>query len=304
MQFTRLRHFLAVVDAGSIRGAARTLRISQPALTRSIRLLETELQAVLLERTSRGVVPTPAGRAFFVRSRLIHHELGRARDELAELAGKGAGSIAFGVSPQAAVHIVPPALAQFRETYPTTEVRIVDGLSHRLLPMLRDGTLDFVIGPRPQGDIENSIASHALFTNRFVVAARRGHPLRKAKSLRELVDAHWVVLSPTGFAESIIPQAFEKNGLPSPKSVVKSDSYVAMLALVARGDMIGALTHRLFEERLVRDYFEALELKERLPEFALYLFRRRDSQPTAAAGAMVEAVQRVAKRLIASRPGR
>jgi DNA-binding transcriptional LysR family regulator len=302
MLLTQLRNFLAVMDSGSIRGAARVLKVSQPALTRSIRQLEAELQAKLLERTARGVTPTPAGRAFLMRSRLVHQELGKAREELAQLAGHETGSVSFGVSPQAAIHIVPPAVAQFRLAHTDTGIRIMDGLPHLLLPLLRDGTLDFVIGPHPQAKSDAAIETHPLYTNRAVIGARRGHPLRKATSLRDLVDAQWVILSPPGLPVSIIPDVFEKYRLPSPKSVVRSDSYVAMLTLLAGTDLIGALTYRFFNERLARDFFAPFELKERLPEFTLCLFLRRHSALTPAAAAMVTTIKTVAKRIAFRNP--
>lgn len=302
MQLTQLRNFLAVIDSGSIRGAARVLKVSQPALTRSIHQLEAELQAKLLERTARGITPTPAGRAFLIRSRLVHQELGKAREELAQLAGQGTGSVSFGVSPQAAIHIVPAAVTQFRLAHVDTAIRIMDGLPHLLLPHLREGSLDFVIGPQSQLKSDAAIERHPLYTNRVVIGARRGHPLRKAKSLRDLVDAQWVMLSPPGLPASIIPDVFEKYGLPSPKSVVRSDSYVAMLTLLAGADLVGALTYRFFNERLARDFFEPFELKERLPEFTLCLFLRRHSALTPAAAAMVDAVKAVAKQLAFRNP--
>ena len=301
MQLTQLRNFLAVVESGSIRGAARALRISQPALTRSIRQLEAELQTKLLERTGRGIVATPAGQAFFSRSRMIHHEIGKAREELAQIAGLSVGSVSFGVSPQAAIHLVPPGIGQFRREYPNVDVRIVDGLSHLLLPLLRDGTLDFVIGPRPQEATSPSIKAHPLFTNRIVIGARRGHALRGAKSLRDLLDANWVVFTPSGLAGAMIPDLFAKHGLPAPKSVVRSDSYVAMLALLAQTELIGALSHMLFEQRLARQYFEQFEIKERLPEFTLCLFLRTDSPLTPVAAAMVTAMKEAASRLAFSK---
>jgi DNA-binding transcriptional LysR family regulator len=295
MQLTQLRNFLAVVANGSIRAAARELHASQPALTRSIRQLETELQVKLLERTARGVVPTRAGRAFVVRSRIVHNELGRARDELAQIAAEHAGAVAFGVGPQAAIHLVPPALVQFRRVHPHAEVSIADGPTHVLLPRLREGSLDFVIGPRPQGKLDAQIRARPLFTNRLAVGARKGHPRRGARSLRELVDAHWVIYTPAGWSGAIVPDIFEKNGLPPPKSVVRSDSYVALLTTIAGTDLIGALSSMLFAQPLAREFFEPFELKERLPELTSCLLLRSDSPLTPVAEAMVAAVDAAAR---------
>jgi DNA-binding transcriptional LysR family regulator len=301
LQLTQLRNLLAVVARGSIRSAARELRVSQPALTRSIRLLEAELEVKLLDRTARGVVPTPAGRAFVTRSRVIHNELGRAREELAQIVGEQAGSVAFGVSPQAAIHLVPPAVAQFRQEHVNASVRVVDGLPHLLLPQLRDGSLDFIIGGRPQGKLDAHIKTHPLFTNRLVVGARKAHPLRHARSLRELVDANWVIYTPAGWSGAIIPDIFEKNGLVPPKSVVRSDSYVSLLSILANTDLVGALSSMFFDQKLARDFFVPFDIKEKLPEITLCLFERSDSPLTPVAAAMMAAMKAAARKLAFSK---
>jgi len=301
LQLTQLRNLLAVVTSGSIRAAARELGVAQPALTRSIRQLEAELRVKLFERTARGVVPTPAGRAFVARSRVIHNELGRAREELAQIAGEDAGSVAFGVSPQAAIHLVPPAIAQFRREHTNADVRVVDGLPHLLLPQLREGSLDFIIGGRPQGKLDANIKTHPLFTNRLVIGARKAHPLRHVRSLRELADASWVIYTPAGWSGAIIPDIFEKNGLPPPKSVVRSDSYVSLLSILAGTDFVGALSSMFFEQKLARDFFVPFDIKERLPEITLCLFERSDSPLTPVAAAMVAAMNAAARKLAFSK---
>lgn len=292
-----MRDLLAAADAGSIRGAARALNISQPALTRSIRQLEAELHAQLLDRSGRGVVPTRPGKALLARARTIYSELERAREEQAQLAGASAGSVAFGVVPQAAIHIVPTAVAQFRREHPNADVRIIDGLAHVLLPQLREGSLDFVIGSRPQGRLDSHFKFQPLFTNQIVVGARRGHPLRRARSLRELVESQWVIYTPPGWTGAMIPDIFVKNGLQTPRSVVRSDSYVAFLTLLAGTDMVAPLSRMLLEQRLARSFFEPFDLKERLPEFSIGLFQRTDSPHTPVVANMVAAVKAAARRL-------
>jgi LysR family transcriptional regulator, regulator of abg operon len=297
LELTQLRNLVAVVARGSIRAAARELGLGQPALTRSIRQLEDELRVRLLERTARGVVPTRAGRAFVARSRLVHNELGRAREELAQIAGEQAGSVAFGVSPNAAIHLAPGAIAQFRREHPNAEVHIVDGLSHLLLPQLRDGSLDFIIGARPQGRLDANIKTHPLYLNRLRIVARKAHPLRHARSLRELADANWVIYTPAGWTGALIPDIFEKNGLAPPKSVVRSDSYVSLLTILAGTDLVGPLSNMFFGQKLARDFFVPFDLKEKLPEVTLCLFERRDSPLTPVAAAMVAAMKAAARKV-------
>ncbi|HEY0824475.1 MAG TPA: LysR family transcriptional regulator, partial [Ramlibacter sp.] len=81
MQLTQLRNFITMVDAGSIRAGARELGISQPAATKGLRALEQELDTVLVQRSSRGVVLTEAGKAFLTRARAVQREIRQAREE-------------------------------------------------------------------------------------------------------------------------------------------------------------------------------------------------------------------------------
>ncbi|MFZ1909070.1 MAG: LysR family transcriptional regulator, partial [Burkholderiales bacterium] len=80
MRLNQIRDFMAIVEAGGIRAAARGLAVTQPALTKSLRQLETELGAVLLTRGVRGARPTEIGLAFLARARAVTVELRRARE--------------------------------------------------------------------------------------------------------------------------------------------------------------------------------------------------------------------------------
>ena len=71
MEFKQLRHFVAVVDSGTLSGASEVLHITQPALTRSIKNLEANLEAQLLERGSRGIAPTEAGTRLYHEAKMI-----------------------------------------------------------------------------------------------------------------------------------------------------------------------------------------------------------------------------------------
>src|SRR6267143_841188 len=89
MRLSQIRDFLAVVESGGIRAAARELGVSQPAITRSVRGREAELHTRLLQRTPTGVVPTQAGRAFLARARAAQAELRKAEEEADRLGQVG-----------------------------------------------------------------------------------------------------------------------------------------------------------------------------------------------------------------------
>src|SRR6266853_1679303 len=182
MRLRQIRDFLAVVESGSIRAAARKLGVSQPGITKSVRSLEAELHVQLLQRTPHGVVPTPSGRAFLARAQVAQSELRKAEEEAVQAEGEGVGSVAFGVGPTSAFQIVPEAVTHFRRQFPHARLRILEGVPRVLLPLVRDETLDLATGPRPDAKLDPALAFRPLFREDIVVVARKGHPLRNARS--------------------------------------------------------------------------------------------------------------------------
>ena len=77
MRLQQLREFVAVAEAGSVRSASRALGVTQPALSKSVRQLENEVNAALFLRSASGVTLTPFGNAFLLRARLISAEMQR-----------------------------------------------------------------------------------------------------------------------------------------------------------------------------------------------------------------------------------
>src|SRR3954467_10690666 len=98
MRLNHLRDFVDIVEAGSIRAAARRRGISQPVLTKGLQLLESDVGARLLLRTAQGVLLTPSGRALLVRARAAQAQLAKGMEEIGEIAGKRAGAVSFGAS--------------------------------------------------------------------------------------------------------------------------------------------------------------------------------------------------------------
>jgi LysR family transcriptional regulator, regulator of abg operon len=293
MTLSQIRDFVAVVEAGGIRAAARKLGVSQPAITRSVRSLESELRARLLRRTPTGVVPTQPGRALFARARAAQAELRKAEEEVDQL-GQAQGSVAFGVSPTSAM-MVPEAVTRFRAQYPQTRVRIAEGLPQLLIPLVRDETLDFAICRRALVKLDSGLAFRPLLRNDFVVVARRGHPLEKATSLAQLVDASWISLLPLDAPDGPFDSAFSPTGLSVPKQVIQCESYNTAIGLIAKTDMVGFLSKQLLADSILGDFLTEIPVAEPLPSFAVGMFTRTGTPLTQVAGAMAKAVIAVAR---------
>ena len=218
MRLNQIRDLLAVVETGSLRAAARRIGVSQPAMSKSVAQLERELQAQLLLRTARGIVLTPAGRAFVARGRVIDTELRKARDDLSALRGRREGVVAFGIGPAVTVPLVPDAMARFRAKWPRAHVRIREGMRPALLPLVRDETLDFSVSENVAPGGEAGLQFKSLIQPELVIVGRRGHPLSRARSLQELGEASWLIFNPPG-SRGAVERTFEdmasRHPLPS-----------------------------------------------------------------------------------------
>jgi LysR family transcriptional regulator of abg operon len=294
VRLSQIHHFVAVAQHGSLRGAAHAVGVSQPAITKSIRQLEDELQVRLLQRTARGAVPTVAGKAFLARARVIQAELRKVEEEVEALRG-GAGSVAFGIAPAACMLLVPEAMTHFRRRYPQASVRIVEGVNSALLPLVRDETLDFSVGQSAEDRADRGLRFRSLFRLSLNVVGRQGHPLREATSLAQLAAATWLVFYPLG--TGALAKAFRAAGAALPATIVQCESYASALALLAKTDTLGLIAPQVLAEPYAQRYLQRLPIRESLPAPQVGIHLRSDAPLTPAAAAMAQAIAAAAKRL-------
>jgi LysR family transcriptional regulator of abg operon len=298
MRLSQIRDFLAVVDAGSIRAAARGLRLTQPALTKSLRRLEQELGAVLVTRSVRGAVPTEHGRAFLVRARAVDADLRRAREEIAQLNGTREGAVALGSAPGPALELLPEALVRFRERWPQVSVRVIDVAPAEVLPALRDGSLDLALSVRmgPLAELPGDCRAVPLYRNAAAIVARRGHPLAGARRLATLADAEWIRTA-APLNTSALPEMFRAAGLAGPRYRVDCGSFLLVPALVAESDLLAVVPWQIAERESRAGRIVSLRIREAIPERQICLFRRADVPPTPVSRELGQILQECARRL-------
>ena len=118
----RLAYFAAVVETGSFTAAADRLGITKAVVSQQVARLERDFRTSLLTRTTRKVLPTDAGKAFYQRCALILREAGDAFDELAETAEEPAGTLRLTAPLDYGISAVVPAIAAFVQKYPKCKV--------------------------------------------------------------------------------------------------------------------------------------------------------------------------------------
>jgi DNA-binding transcriptional LysR family regulator len=298
MRLRHVRAFVTVVESGSMSGAARALGVSQPSVTKSIRALESDLHVQLVQRTNRGIVPTRYGRVLFSRAKVAHSELSKAEQEVGELAGLESGFVTFGCGPVVAEFIVPEAVVAFRKQFPLADIRIIEGFANALVPRVRDETLDFAVGARlPDFPRDSAIRFRPLFVHDRVVVGRRGHPLARAKSLKDLVHSAWLTFEP----RPLLERDFSTHGLPTPKPVIQCESHVGFLSLLQNTDMLGIVPRSILSKPAIGESLRVFEISEQLPKLTVGLFTRSDSPLTPAAAVMARGITAAGRKMARAR---
>jgi DNA-binding transcriptional LysR family regulator len=142
MDIRQLRTFVHVAELGSFSKASERLNIAQPALSRQIRLLESELKAQLLLRHGRGVTLTGAGGVFLDRAAGILRQIEQARADVAAEAGDVAGQVSIGLPPSVGLILTGPLAEDFRHAYPKVRLKIVEGVGAFVHEWMVGGRLD------------------------------------------------------------------------------------------------------------------------------------------------------------------
>jgi DNA-binding transcriptional LysR family regulator len=158
-----IEYFLRVAEIGSINKAAADLRLSQPALSRHIALLEHQLRAKLFTRTRGGVQLTEAGMLLLERARPILRQLTSLIDQVGD---RAAGQLSIGIAPSWRDLFTSNFVARLVAEYPGVRLRVHEGVSHELREVMHSGMLDLAIVPfedsPPQGYIHTPLVREPL----------------------------------------------------------------------------------------------------------------------------------------------
>ena len=292
MKLNQLKDLMAIVERGSLRAAARHLGQAQPALTRSIRLLEQDLGTSLFEREARGMVLTPAGKLFYQRASLVLHELRHAREEIEQHTGQMTGTVVMGLSIMPHVGLLPQALPRFRERFPHIKLKVIEGLYPAIEPGLRDGSIDFYLGAAPEEAIESGLISTELTENTRTVVARKNHPLCFAKSITDLKDAQWASTSVSFNAENDLIDLFAQHGLPAPQLMFQANSALSLMVALTCTDLIALLPVQWNDFHLTKDALQVIAIRETLPAPSIVCIQRPGLPLTPAAQWMFEGLRR------------
>ena len=193
----QLRAFCEALRRGSISRAAEHLGLTQPAVSLHVRELEFELGARLLERTSTGVAPTPAGeRCYALAEPLVSAADSLVTDFLRHLELGPSGSVRIAVSNAGMLFVLPPVVARFRDAYPGVAVRLDTEALRDGFQRLLDNEADLLVLPREPYP-EETFVYHEICTYRLVLITPPDHPLAGRASVSPREAAAWPAVVPS-----------------------------------------------------------------------------------------------------------
>lgn len=299
MDYRRIQLFLAAVRHGNMTEAAAELEISQPALSKSVKALEKSLGVRLLERGRFGVTPTPYGAALVAHGSVIEAELRNAVGEIDALKGATHGHVLVGCGPTEATRLLPQALLAMLGTHPQLKVSVLYGLNESLMPLVKNGEVDFALSSVPARATDTDLVHDHLFNESGAVVARSGHPLARRQSVApaDLLTQVWILARRRELERVAFDDLFRVHELEPPEPVIESTSTVLMKAVVMQSDMLTFIPRELIWWEEKAGQLVALNVSGSQWVRRVGITRRRRGSLSPAARLLIEALKHSAPHL-------
>lgn len=240
----KLRHLQLLVALDQFRHLGRTaqfLSVSQPALSKTLAEVETLFGTVLFARSTKGTLPTATGLTVIRFARSVIADYERTREELAAVASGSLGRASVGAMVVAIPSLLTGALALLRREHPQANVVVEEGDLTRLLPRLRVGELDLIVGRLEPGYAAPDLLTEALLNESMCLVCRPGHALlgHRRVSWAQLEQQAWVMPPPWAASRVKLHQAFYRHRLNPPANTVETASFYVMLMQLRQHDAVG-----------------------------------------------------------------
>ena len=235
-----LQAFRAVVEQGSFRRAAETIRITQSALSRRIEKLESALGVKLLERTTRKVSLTNVGRAFLPQVERLLDDLDLALLSVGDGGSLRTGTLTIACVPSAAYYFMPHAIRAFHAQYPKVRLNLYDASANEVSAAVASGEADF--GLSFTGNLAPEIEFSVLLEERYVIACRHDHPLARKTHLswQAYFEQDYIGLDRVSGNRTLLDRELA-HLTPARPSICETRHVTTMLGMVEAGIGIAAV---------------------------------------------------------------
>lgn len=264
MELRDLRYFAVVAEHQNLGRAAEALDLSATALGKSLRRLEKNVGAKLVQRAPKGVALTAVGAALLNRIGPLQGMLNDVRHEAADLAQGRVGHLRVGASNGPNEGRLAYAYAALRKDFPAITLEVIVGDNSIYSNSLRKGEIDFCItGLRSLSPAE--LVFEPLYDDTFVICASAHHRLAKRKqlSITDLAGECWASSSSLATMQwQVLFRAFENNRLPQPVVALTANSTRVRNIIVAYSNLLGLGNRQTVREEMKRHPLVELPVKD------------------------------------------
>lgn len=245
MDIRDLRYFCVAAETGHLGLAAKALHLTQPAITKSIKRLEAEIEGKLFVPDGRRLRLTPAGKLMLARARAVDLALRQAIVDVRQEAHGFSGRLSLGASPLVAESLFPAIASALRREAPGLILALSIKGSAALCADVMAGGLDMAVIPL-QNPAPPDLCAIPLLDDCLTVACAAGHPLLALQQieLADLSQYDWVLPSENTFVRRRLDAVFLSHGLPAPKCRIEVDSVLGAPGLIWSSKLLG-FTSRL-----------------------------------------------------------
>ena len=258
--------FYVVALYGSITKAANSLYISQPAITKSIKKLETDLGITLFNRGPKGVTLTENGKIFYDFIKNGVESFMNGEHKLTSLKNLETGIIKIGASATVTRYFLLPFIEKFHILFPNIDISITNGLTNNLISDLKKGSLDLLILNLPMIDDNDLVITQcAVLNDCFAGNLDYKKQINNPISLKELVNNFPIITQkePSN-TRAFLNSIMEKNNISfHPKFDIVSYALVKDFAKIGMG--ISYITKEFAKEELENKFLYEIPIKETIP---------------------------------------
>lgn len=293
-QARRLQVFVKLCETHHMQTVASLLGLSQPAISSTIKVMESGCGQTLFERTPRGLQPTRASHDILFPIRRALNELRHLETDITALRGALQGVVHVGALPLGRTRILPEAIVRLMARHPAIQVITNESPFDLLATELRAGDVDFIFGALRSEAYASDLVGESLLTEDMVVLARRDHPLYRNSALRdELGNAQWVLPRAGSPARQMLDKCFTRFGIAPPRAVVESADMAIIRGLLLRSDMLAAVSAHQLEQEIASGELCILPLELQQTTRAIGLTYRNGCLHSPVAQALMEMIRRV-----------
>lgn len=273
-----LQTFILIVDKKSLTKAARTLHLTQPAVSKQLNSLEKFYGTPLLYRTSRYMEVTEAGKLVYEYSQKILTALRESLTDVEALEHNLRGSLLLGASTIPGEYILPTALGRFQDLHPQVNVKLEIADSTEVAGLVLDGAVE--AGMIGVALADPTLSEELIFQDELVVIASHQHPFagKKTITLDDYLEEPQIVREAGSGTRLVIENKLMERGTSPEKLKIRLElgSTEAVVNAVAAGLGISLVSHFAVRNRVKAGEISSVLIEDLPIERGLYFITRRD----------------------------